>query len=82
MVVNANVGDVHGVGGRRDGRAARRAQHAAHEVGEGALLLCAAREPLLGRIAAAVAVAVRLVGLRRWRGRGRVHLVVEGAALA
>lgn len=82
VVVDADVGDVHGVRGRRDGRAARRAQHAAHEVGKGALLLCAAREALLGCIAAAVAVAVRLARGGRGRGRRRVHLGGEGARLA
>ena len=85
LVVDADVGDVHGVGGGRDGRAARRAQHAAHEVGKGALLLRAAGQALLrvlvgAAAAAAITVAVRL-GVAR-RGRGRVHLGGEGARLS
>lgn len=73
------MGDVHGVGGRRDGGPARGAQHAAHKGGKGALLLCAAREALLRAVAAAIAVAVRLGGAARGRGRRRVHVGVEGA---
>lgn len=87
LVVDANMGDMHGVGGRRDGRAARGAQHAAHEGGEGALFLCAARQTLLCRVGdglgagAAIAVAVGLGLASRGRG-GRVHVGGEGARLS
>jgi len=74
LVVDADVGDVHGVGRRRDGRAARRAHEVAHEAREGALLLAAARVALLGGIAlVAVAVAAWALGAR-WRG---IHLAGE-----
>jgi hypothetical protein len=74
LVVDADVGDVHGVRGRRDGRAARRAHEIAHEARKGALLLAAAGEPLLRGIALiAVAVAARALGAR---GRG-IHLAGE-----
>jgi len=80
LVVDAHVGDMHRVGGRGDGRPARRAQHAAHKGGKGALLLCAAREALLCALAAAIAVAVRLGVAGRGRGGGGgVHVGVEGA---
>lgn len=54
LVVDADVGDMHGVGGRGDGGASRRAQYAVHEARKGALLLAAVRLSVLalgGRIA-------------------------------
>lgn len=75
LVVNADVGDMHGIGGRGDGRPARRAHEVAHKAGEGALLLRAARIALLRRLAlVAVAVAARALSAR-WRG---IHLAGEG----
>lgn len=81
LVVDADVGDVHWVGGRGDGGAARRAQHAAHEGGKGALLLAAVGASLLGRLAL-VAVAIARAFCARWRG---IHLAgdcVERGRLA
>lgn len=74
LVVDADVGDVHGVGGRRDGRAARRAQHAAHKGREGALLLAAVGAALLGRVAIVAVAIARALGAR-WRG---IHFAGEG----
>lgn len=81
LVVYADVGDVHGVGGRRNGRAARRAQHVAHKGAEGALLLAAVRLPALQAIALVAVPVARALG-PRWRG---VHLageLLEGRGLA
>lgn len=70
------MGDVHGVGRRRDGGPARGAHEIAHEAREGALLLRAARETLLRGIAlVAVAVGARALGARR---RG-IHLAGKGS---
>lgn len=63
---------MHGVGGRGDGGAARRAQHAAHEGGEGALLL-AVEAPSLGAVGLIAVAVARALGAR---GRG-LHLAGE-----
>jgi hypothetical protein len=69
LVVDADVSDVHRVGRGRDGGAARRAQHTAHEGREGALLLVV-QAPALGAVSL-IAVAVA----RALDARGRsVHL--------
>jgi hypothetical protein len=68
------MGDVHGIGGRGNGRPSRGAHEIAHEAGECALLLAAARMPLLCSVALiAVPVAARALGAR---GRG-IHLPGE-----
>ena len=73
LVVDADVGDVHGVRRGGDGRATRRAQHAAHEGAEGALLLAAVRLPVLHAIALIAVPVARALGAR-WRG---IHLAGE-----
>ena len=78
LVVDADVGDVHGVGGRGDGRPPGRAQHAAHKGREGALLLPAVGPSLLGRvglitvsIARALSAGWRGIHFARCGGKGR-----------
>ena len=80
LVVNADVGDVHGVGRGGDGWAARRAQHVAHEGGEGALLLAVGLPALDAIAVVAVAVARALGG--RWRGIHLAGQLLEGGGLA
>lgn len=72
LVVDADVGDVHGVGRGRDGGAARRAQHVAHEGREGALLLVV-QAPALGAVGLIAVAVARALGAR---GRG-LHLAGE-----
>lgn len=68
LIVNADVCDVHGIGRRRDGRTAGRADEVAHKGGKGALLLAAVRLALFcGFALIAVAVGARAFGAR-WRG--------------
>lgn len=75
------MGDVHGVGGRGDGRAARRAQHVAHEGREGALLLAAGRLAVPGAIALVAVAVARALGAR-WRGIHLAGELLEGRRLA
>lgn len=72
LVVDANVSDVHGVGWGRDGGAARRAQHVAHEGREGALLLVV-QAPASGTVGLIAVAVARALGAR---GRG-LHLAGE-----
>ena len=74
LVVDANVGDVHGIGGRGDGGPARRAQHVAHKGGKGALLLAAVGPALLGHLAIVAVAVARALGA----GGRRLHLAGEG----
>lgn len=82
LVVNADVGDMHGIRRRGNRRSSRRAHEIAHEAGERALFLAAARMPLLCCVALiAVPVASRTLAARR---RG-IHLpgkCGEGGGLA
>lgn len=75
------MGDVHGIGGRGDGGAARRAQHVAHEGREGALLLAAGRLPVLGAVAVVAVAVARALGTGR-RGVHPAGKLLEGGRLA
>ena len=72
LVVDADVSDVHGVGRGRDGGAARRAQHVAHEGRESALLLVV-QAPVPGAVGLIAVTVSRAFGAG-WRG---FHLAGE-----
>lgn len=83
LVVDADVGNVHGIGGRGNGGPARGAHEVAHESGKSTLFLAAVGLALLCNLAiVAVAIAARALGAR-WRG---IHLAAcngsEGGRLA